>query len=119
MAITTAAGTGVVITSAAKNGTLGSQSGATSTQIIFDTALTTNNGNLANTSFIGRLVIVRRGTGTEETRYMTAQSGTTVTVHEPWIVQPASSDTYDVSITNIKSGYERFKVRITINNTKD
>lgn len=88
MAITPAAGTGVVITSAAKNGTLGSQAAASSTQIIFDTDLTTNNGQLANTSFIGRLVIVRRGTGTEETRYMIAESGTTVTVHEAWTVQP-------------------------------
>lgn len=99
MAITSSAGDGVRVTTAAKNGTLGSQAGAASDEIIFDTAITTNNGNLmASPTFVGRLVLLRRGTGTEELRYITAiVSGNQVRVNEAWTVVPASSDTYHIS----------------------
>ncbi|KKW06037.1 MAG: hypothetical protein UY40_C0004G0021 [candidate division CPR1 bacterium GW2011_GWC1_49_13] len=100
MAITTSAGDGVRITTVAKNGTLGSQAAAASNEIIFDTAITTNNGNLmVSPTFVGRLVIVRQGLSNEETRYITAVAGdnVTCTVHEDWVTQPASGDAYHVS----------------------
>jgi len=100
MSITTSAGDGVRVTTAAKNGTLGSQAAAASNEIIFDTAITTNNGNLmVSPTFVGRLVIVRQGLSNEETRYITAVAGdnVTCTVHEDWVTQPASGDAYHVS----------------------
>src|SRR3972149_7674942 len=100
MSITTSAGDGVRIPTVAKNGTLGSQAAAASNEIIFDTAITTNNGNLmVSPTFVGRLVIVRQGLSNEETRYITAVAGdnVTCTVHEDWVTQPASGDAYHVS----------------------
>ena len=100
MAITSGAGPGIVVTSAAKNGALGDQSAGGSDQIIFDTNINTNNGNLeASPTFVGRLVVIRRGAANEETRYITAidGDGVTATVHENWVTPPASGDTYHVS----------------------
>ncbi len=100
MAITTSAGDGVRITTAAKNGTLGSQAAAASDEIIFDTAITTNNGNLEGSpTFVARLVIVRQGASDEETRYITAIDGdnVTATANEDWVVAPTSGDSYHVA----------------------
>ena len=102
MAITSTAGDGVRITTAAKDGTLGSQAAAAANEIIFDTNISTNNGNLetlGTPTFVGRKVIVRQGTSDEETRYITAIAGdgVTATVNEDWVSQPASGDTYHVS----------------------
>lgn len=131
MAITSSAGDGIRITTAAKNGTLGSQAAAASNQIIFDTAITTNNGNLtAGPTFVGRKVIVRQGLGTEETRYITAIAGdnVTATVNEAWVIQPATSDTYHVSYIlpdpatltgvtlNTKTGLYEFSRNLTVGN---
>ena len=99
MAISTGPG-GIVIESAAKDGTLGSQAAAAANEIIFDTNINTNNGNLiASPTFVGRKVIVRQGASDEETRYITAIAGdgVTATVNEDWVSQPASGDTYHVS----------------------
>ena len=100
MAITNSNPDGVRVTTAAKNGTLGSQAAAATDEIIFDTAITTNNSNLeASPTFVGRLVIVRQGATDEETRYITNIDGDTVTaiVNEAWVVAPASGDTYHVA----------------------
>jgi hypothetical protein len=100
MTITSTGPDGIRVNSAAKNGTLGSQAAAASNEIIFDTAITTNNGNLeASPTFVGRLVIVRLGASDEETRYMTAIDGDTVTatVNEDWVVPPVENDTYHVA----------------------
>jgi len=100
MTITNSAGDGVRVNSAAKDGTLGSQDAAASNEIIFDTDITSNNGNLVGgATFVGRLVIVRQGASDEETRYMTAidGGGTTATVNGDWVVAPTSGDTYHVS----------------------
>jgi hypothetical protein len=99
MAITTGAGDGIRVTTAAKNGTLGSQTGAGTNQIILDTTwAAVNNGN-TNSILLGRLLILRRGTATEETKKIIAgtSASTTVTVHEDWTVAPASSDTYHIA----------------------
>jgi hypothetical protein len=114
MTISTSAG-GVTIQSTAKNGTLSAQTLATtsSIEVVLDTGVGTNNGNLfsAGTTFIGeaaptligRTMILRRGLGTEETRYITACTlvgGCTVlTVSEAWVQDPASGDTYDFCYT--------------------
>lgn len=99
MAITSSAGDGIRITSSAKNGTLGSQAGAANNQIILDTAWATNNGNVNTAALIGRLIILRRGTATEETKkiIVATAASTTVTVHEPWTNAPQSGDTYHIS----------------------
>ena len=88
----------VTINSAAKNGTLGSQTGANSDEIIFPSDMTTNNGNLVSSPvFTGRLVTIRKGLGTEETRYMISDVTTTkVQVVEDWGTAPASGDAYEV-----------------------
>lgn len=99
MAITNSAGDGIRITTAAKNGTLGDQTGVPSTQIMFDTGIGTNNGNLeAGPTFVGRLVTVRQGAADEETRYITAITDTTSgTLNEAWDVPPIEGDTYHVA----------------------
>mgnify|MGYP003631227900 CR=1 FL=1 len=98
MAITTSNPDGIQVTSAAKNGTLGSQAGIANNEIEFDTAITTNNGNLAASPlFVGRLVTIRAGAGDEETLYMSANSTTTrAQCHEDWVAIPASGDAYSV-----------------------
>jgi hypothetical protein len=103
MAITTSAGDGVRVTTAAKNGTLPVQGAITTSQIRFDTTIATNNGNLMVTpTLVGRLVLLRRGLGTEELRYITAIDGTGLiaTVNEPWTVIP--EDIHEHPITTPK-----------------
>ena len=93
----------VRIESAAKNGTLGSQAASpelTADQIKFDTAITTNNGNLeASPVFTRRHVLLRKGTPTQEFGLIQSVDvdGVTCTMQEDWDVIPASGDTYDVS----------------------
>lgn len=100
MAITSGASTGIEVVSAAKNGTLGSQAAAGDNEIIFDTAITTNNSGLEGApTFVGRMVIKNQGLGDEEIRYIFAIAGdnVTATVHEDWVDNPVSADTYHVS----------------------
>lgn len=99
MSITSSASPGIIVTSAAKNGTLGTQGAIANNEILFDSAITTNNGNLAaSPTFVGRIVVLRRGAADEEIRYITANSTTTqCTVNEDWVVNPASADTYEIS----------------------
>lgn len=105
MAITTTAGDGVRITTAAMNETLGSQTQQTgsNTVVVSNTFTALNNGNVSGSiGYVNRLCIIRQGTGTEETRLITvdtAGTGTTriLTVHENWTSVPASSDTIHVS----------------------
>ena len=87
----------------AKSGTLGSQSGNENDEILFDTAMTTNNGDCAGpptdgtAAFPGRLVVIRKGDGDEETRYIIAVvTGNQCQVNEDWISNPVSGDTYDI-----------------------
>jgi hypothetical protein len=133
MAITNTAGDGVRVTTAAKNGTLGSQAAAATNEIIFDTNINTNNSNLeASPTFVGRKVIVRQGASDEETRYITAIAGdgVTATVNEDWVSQPATSDTYHVSYRladaettgasvtlNSKTGLYEFGRNFTVGNS--
>jgi hypothetical protein len=103
MAITNA----ILINSPAKDsvndGTaLPDQTGIANNQIIFPSTIATNNGDLAGSphdTFVGRLVMIRRGSSTEETKYMNEVSadGFTASVHENWDTPPASGDSYDVS----------------------
>lgn len=100
MAITTNATTGLIVTTAAKNGTLPGQTPAGQDQIIFDTTIATNNGNLEVTpTFVGRKVIVRRGQSNEETAKIVVIDGTglTGTLHQSWTTKPSSGETYHVS----------------------
>lgn len=91
------------VESSAKNGTLGSQSASpelAANQIKFDTAITTNNGNLvASPTFKRRHVCLRKGTSTEEFNIVLSVDvdGVTCTMQEDWINAPASGDAYDVS----------------------
>lgn len=109
MAITTNASR-IRIESSAKNGTLGSQSASpelATNQIKFDTAITTNNGNLANSSTVSpeapifnrRHVLLRKGTATQEFNIIqsVAADDVTCTMQNDWVTAPASGDAYDVS----------------------
>lgn len=85
--------------SGAKNGTLGTQGTLNADQIKFDTAITTNNGDLETSpSFKWRHVILRRGGVDEE--YGLIQSvevdGLTCNMYADWDSAPASGDTYDI-----------------------
>lgn len=107
MAITTSAGDGVRITSPSWCGV------ATGTQASCYVRVNgrwaaggnTNNGNTSScfASFTDRLVLLRKGTCTEETRYVTSctpcagADTTQLFVHEPWCVNPSACDSIDVS----------------------
>lgn len=105
MSITTSAGDGVRITTAAVSETAGSQTQQCgSDQVVFsDDFNTLDNGNVCTCiTYPCRLVMVRRGTCTEETRIAVSEAagtGTTmiVTVHEDWCTPPAACDQLDVS----------------------
>lgn len=97
MAITSTAGAGITVTTAAVSDTLGT-AGTTTTITFTDTFNNLNNGNTGTSSYAGRLAILRPGTATEETRYISSEITTTqVEVSEPFEVAPASSDVVDVS----------------------
>jgi hypothetical protein len=97
MAITSTAGAGITVTTAAVSDTLGT-AGTTTTITFTDTFTNLNNGNTGTSSYAGRLAILRPGTATEEVRYISSEITTTqVEVSEPFEVAPASSDVVDVS----------------------
>ena len=90
----------VRVESSAKNGTLGTQGALNANQIKFDTAITTNNGNLvASPVFNKRHVCLRKGTGTQEFGLIQSVDvdGVTCTMQADWETAPASGDAYDVS----------------------
>lgn len=90
----------VRVESAAKNGTLGSQSGAGTKQVILDTNISTNNGNLeASPSLKWRHITLRRGEVDEECQSIQSVEGDGVTcnVYDVWDTAPASGDTYDIA----------------------
>lgn len=92
----------VRVESAAKNGTLGAQGTLNANQIKFDTAITTNNGNLETSpTFDQRHVILRRGEVDEEWGLINAVDvdGLTCTLLADWETAPASGDAYDVGYT--------------------
>ena len=107
MTITSTAGDGVRVNSAAVTDTIGAQTQANGVDeiVLTNTFAALNNGNVhgaADYSGDNRKIILRQGTGTEETRYITAQAagtGTTVilTVNEPGVSQPLSGEQADVS----------------------
>ncbi len=73
---------------------------------VTDTLANVNNGQItAPTGFFGRKCILRQGAGDEETRKITGEvagSGTTriLTVGEPWVVQPATGDSFHVGYSS-------------------
>lgn len=105
MAVTTSAGDGVRITSSAVNETLGSQTQQTgsNTIVLSNTFASLNNGNVAGgIGYVNRLILIRRGTATEEKKLCTADTAGTgntriLTVHENWTQVPASGDDVRVS----------------------
>jgi hypothetical protein len=101
MTITTTGGGNPVVrvNSTAKSGTLPAQGSINPDQILLDTSLTAVNNGTITAPMIGRLLILRRGAATEETKQVVAggDGDTLITVHEAWTVVPASGDTYDVA----------------------
>jgi len=97
MAITSTAGAGITVTTAAVSDTLGT-AGTTTTITFTNTFANLDNGNTGTSSYAGRLAILRPGTATEEVRYISSEITTTqVEVSEPFEIAPASSDVVDVS----------------------
>ena len=110
MGITYSAQSGSTITSFVMNETLGSQADQTgsNTVIVSDDIVTLENGQIGSGangiggSYVGRLIIINLGTGTQQIRRCTTEAatgtGTTyrLTVHEDWDTVPASSDTIHV-----------------------
>lgn len=86
--------------SAAKNGTLGSQTGAGVKQVILDTNINTNNGDLATSPTLAeRFIVIERGENDEEVNAIVSveADGVTCNMFDTWDTQPASGDTYEVS----------------------
>lgn len=106
MAITYASGTGTIITSHLVSQTLGTQTGGNNQiQLGSTTAVpsgaTGYGGNVGNGAnglgdvYVGRRIVLRVGTGTEEIRRITAASGsnpTLITVNRDWDTNPTSGD---------------------------
>lgn len=101
------------ITTGAKDGTLSYQTDdetisgnpIADNEIIFDTDISTNNGDMTSTpaaTFVGRLVVIRQGDVDEETAYITAVTtapggGTRYcTLHQDWSSPPANGDSYNI-----------------------
>jgi hypothetical protein len=99
MAITYSAGTGTIITSYAGNGTI---TGATANTVtVGSTLANSNNGQIgtAKPGYTGRLIIIDLDQPTEQTRFVTSESGTgpvTLTLSEDFTTTPSSGDTYHV-----------------------
>lgn len=99
MSITTNANR-IRVESAAKNGTLGSQSGAGNKQIILDSNIETNNGNLEGSPTLAkRMIVVRCGEADEDTNAIQTvePDGVTCNCFTLWDDPPQSGDTYEVS----------------------
>ena len=93
------------ITSYAVTETLGAQTQANGTnQVVMVDDIQANpgnGGNVVGTDYVGRVVILRRGTATEETRRVltdTAGTGATriLTMSQDWVVPPASGNEINV-----------------------
>lgn len=100
MAITTSPATGIVVTSAAKDGILGVQASAVAKQIILDTPIAVNNGNLeSGASLVGRSVVIRRGTVDRQLNVIETveADGVTCTCRHGWRGNdPDLGDTYAI-----------------------
>jgi hypothetical protein len=103
VAITYSAGVGTTITTSAKNGTIKSFTGG---QVRFEEDISiSNNGNLvASPSYAGRLIYIDGGTGSGQTRYITAQQtgqgdggDVDIDVSEAWTTDPDGTSTYQIS----------------------
>jgi len=105
MAITTNASLGLIVTTAAMNESLPTQSEQTgsNTVVVSDDLASLSNGNLESSpTYIDRLMIIRQGAGDEETRRIVSDVAGTGTLrilgtNEDWSTVPASSDTIHVS----------------------
>ena len=109
MTISSGATDGIEVEDAAMHeNTLASQAQANGVdEIVFtDDLATVNNGDItAPSGFVGRMCVLRWQTGTEETRFIvaeTAGTGNTIiaTVGEPWVIAPTSSDTVYISYSS-------------------
>lgn len=117
MALTYSPAGGVVVDSPIVYETLGSQSGAGSDEVILATAAVTpsthanyggqigdgSSGQGPGDTYVGRLLIVRPGTATEQLKLCIAETdqGATILlqVHEDWDTVPASGDYFAASYT--------------------
>jgi hypothetical protein len=105
MAITSSAGDGVRITTAAKNGTVKSFTGGKVR--LEDPIGTGNNGNLeASPTYTNRLILIDGGTGSGQVRFITAEDLTPpggdandvdLDVSEDWVVNPDNTSTFQIS----------------------
>lgn len=90
----------------------------TTNQIIFeDDIQALSTGNVTGTTYVGRLIVLRRGTSTEEFRIVTSDTlftGTTrrCVVDTPWVNLPAINDTIevfhnlqDIQAANTRTGF--------------
>lgn len=137
MAITYSAGAGTTITSAAKNGTVKSFTGGLVR--LQDPITTGNNGNLAaSPTYVGRLIYIDGGTGSGQTRLITAQNtgqgdgdDVDLTVHEAWTTDPDNTSTYQISYIEedaatlngldliARSGFWEWKRELVVGNGTD
>jgi hypothetical protein len=108
MAITTSAPNGVIVTTAAMNEVIPAQTNVSDTTLeveVSDDITTLSNGNLVTSPvYTSRLIILRQGSGTEETRRIVSAAASGVgntwilTVNEPWIIDPVgTTDSVHVS----------------------
>jgi hypothetical protein len=103
MAITSSAGDGVRVTTAAKNGTVKSFTGG---KVRLEDPITTgNNGNLEpSPTYADRLILIDGGTGSGQVRRITGQTtgqgdgdDVDLDVHEDWTTDPDGTSTYQIS----------------------
>lgn len=103
MAITSSAGDGLRVTTAAKSGTVKSFTGGLVR--LEDPITTGNNGNLvASPTYTNRLILIDGGTGVGQVRFITAEAlslgdgnDADITVSEPWTIDPDSTSTFQIS----------------------
>ena len=96
MAITTSAPNGIIVTTAAVSETAGTQTG-TNLLTMSDTFANLNNGNVSGIGYPTRLAMIRRGTGTQEIKYIVSDATNVLTVNEDWDIPPTSGDQIDIS----------------------
>lgn len=102
MAITSSAGDGVRVTTAAKNGTVKSFTGGKVR--LEDPIGTANNGNLmASPTYVGRLIWIYSGTGAGQVRYINGQTtgvgdgdDVDLDVVETWVPAPDNTSLYRI-----------------------
>jgi hypothetical protein len=102
MAITSSAGDGIRITTAAKSGTVKS---FTSGKVRLEDPITVgNNGNLeASPTYTDRLIYIDGGTGIGQIRFITGETlaqgdgnDVDLDVHEPWAINPDATSTFQI-----------------------